>query len=157
MSDPANVVPPGALFRQRRYPMRFRMACGAIGAAPLVDVVLLISFFILLNSWLVLRPGVALELPTAVFTDGVRYDAIVISIPREDLFLLNDQRVRLNQLGEQLMATVSSTHAPALLIEADRRISHETLVTVYRLAVDAGFHQVYLATQPERAMDGEGQ
>ncbi len=147
----------GVLFRNRRFPVRARLCAGIVGPAPLADIVLLIVFFVLLNSWFVLRPGVALDLPVAGFNAGAPMGSLIVSVPRENMILFNDERLSIHQLGDRFRESVSKLdHPTPLLIEADRHISFETLMSIYQLAQRAGFEKVYLATRPPRPHTEEG-
>lgn len=132
---------------RRRYPSRLRLVKGVLGIAPLADMVLLVLMFVILNSWIVLRPGVALHLPSAPFTDGARMASPVITLSAEGLMFFDDERTTFMRLPGQLADSVQQQTEPTLVIQADRRVSHESLVRVYTLATEAGFEEVVLATE----------
>lgn len=134
-------------FLRRRYPLRLRLARGVIGAAPLADLTVLVLMFIILNSWIVLKPGVQLELPEAGFVSGARMGASVVTLSREGLIFFNDERASLEELSKQLARELRYQADPVLVIEADRRISHEQLIRIYDLAKTAGYKEVFLATR----------
>ncbi len=134
-------------FLRRRYPLRLRLAKGVIGAVPLADLTFLVLMFIILNSWIVLRPGVFLELPDSHFVSGAHMGASVVTMSREGLIFFNDERISLDELPQRLTASVRRASDSVLVIEADRRITHEKLIRVYTIAKSAGFEEVLLATR----------
>ncbi len=134
-------------FLRRRYPLRLRLAKGIVGAVPLADIVLLVILFLIMGSWIVLKPGVFLQLPEADFVAGVHAGANVVTLSREGLVFFNDERTTLDQLRQQLVRAVHGQAEPVLVIEADRRITHEQLIRVYDMAKAAGYDEVLLATR----------
>jgi len=134
-------------FLRRRFPLRLRLARGVIGAVPLVDLAFLVLLFILLNSWIVLKPGVTLDLPEADFIGGAHMGASVVTLSREGLIFFNDERTSFDDLAERMRAVTRGETEPVLVIEADRRIMHETLIRVYNIATQAGYDEVLLATR----------
>lgn len=140
-------------FLRRRYPLRLRLARGVIGAVPLADMTFLVLMFIIMNSWIVLKPGVPLQLPEADFTSGARMGSDVVSLSRQGLIFFNDERTTLTELAERMAASVRGDTGSVLVVEADRRITHETLIRVYNMAKDAGFHEVLVATRVADAPD----
>src|ERR1039458_111963 len=83
-----------------RYLPRSRIGQGLISVAPWVNLALLMFCFLLLNSKLVLQPGVVINLPRAPFREGTGSEmvAAVLSVPgttrgpREEFIWFNDQR-----------------------------------------------------------------
>ncbi len=134
------------MFLRRRYPLRLRLARGVIGAVPLADLVLLVILFIILNSWIILRPGITLELPQAEFGDGVRVGRAVVALERGGLVFFDDERVEIEDLPRHFRRAIASGDEQTLVIQADRRIPHQRLVEVYDAAQSAGFLEVLLAT-----------
>ncbi len=134
-------------FLRRRYPLRLRLARGVIGAVPLADLVFLALMFMILNSWVVLKPGVQLQLPEAKFVSGARMGASVVALSREGLIFFNDERTSLDELSQRLTRVARKQTDSVLVIEADRRVTHEVLIRIYDMAQTAGFQEVLLATR----------
>ena len=63
------------------------------------------------------------------------------------MYFFNDERMTLDGLAGALARTVRDDPGRALLVEADGRIAHQSLVEVYNLAVAAGIRHVLLATR----------
>lgn len=123
---------------------------GFLGIAPWVDFALLFLMFVIFQSSVVLRPGISLELPQAPFTDGIHPDVAVLTVTADGMYFFEDRRVSREVLRREL-ARVARERAenPALLLEADRRISYGALADIYELAREAGFRRVILATRLE--------
>ena len=133
-------------FRRRFQPTQ-RMLRGVFVPAPWLDVVLLVVLFFITQSSFVVQPGVNLELPVSPASGHERYGDLVVTIPQEGMYFFNDERMTLDGLAAALARTVRDDPGRALLVEADGRIAHQSLVEVYNLAVSAGIRHVLLATR----------
>ncbi len=136
-----------ATFLRRRYVTRLKYARGVIGAAPLMDIVLLVLLYIILHSGVVLRPGMSLELPAADFTQGAPLGATIVTVTSENLIFFDDRRASLDQLTQWMSDVRRTRDTSTLVIQADRRAPHDTLLRIYAKASSAGFDEVILATQ----------
>ncbi len=149
----------------RRYRPANRINRGLVGAAPWVNLALLVAFYLYLLAPNVLQPGIAVALPESPFADGSHYghNVVVLSLPvagkaeREEIFFFDDQRYlgRETAQVDALRAALARAWADKpnlpLVIEADRDVRHDTLVTLFNMASDAGFKQVTLGTRPGSA------
>jgi len=145
----------------RRYRPENRLNRGLVGAAPWVNLALLIALYLYLLAPNVLQPGIAVQLPESPFADGRHYghSVVVLSLPvagaagREEIFFFDDQRylgretAQVDALRAALARAWSGKPNLPLVIEADRDVRHETLVTLFNMASDAGFREVTLGTR----------
>ncbi|MFH0954114.1 MAG: biopolymer transporter ExbD [Verrucomicrobiota bacterium] len=132
---------------RRRFRTQHRLVRGPIEAVPLVNVVLLLVLFFIVNSAFVLEPGVTVNLPTSPFAAGAPYGAMVVTISQEGQVFFNDEKVAMDGLESALSQAVFEHPDAPLVIQADGRVQHSTLVQVYNLAMAAGVKQVVLATR----------
>lgn len=149
MNPPQSITQSGhCSFLHRRYPTRFKLARGIIGPVPLADVVLLLVLFVVSHSWIVMRPGIRMELPEIEFIDGARLGATLVTVTAGNLIFFGDQRTTVAALSDQLRRArdVNGENA-SLLIQADRRSRHELVLQIYAVAATAGFEEVILATE----------
>jgi len=126
-----------------------RTAGGLLETAPWVDVVLLVMLFVITQSATLKKPGLQVNLPTASAATGARYDAQVLTIPKEGVFFFDDERVSWAELTERLRMAAEQSPGLELIIEADESLSHKTLTGIYNIAVNAGWKQIVLATRME--------
>ena len=148
----------------RRYRPENRISRGMVGAAPWVNVALLVGMYAYFSVPYVLQPGVRVELPSALFTGGSAYGHnLVVMVQdepgkggRREVVFFNDERFALSatgaieQLTEHLGRAVRQRPDAPLVIEADRQIQHGTVVQLFDLAGQAGFSEVTVATLPAR-------
>ncbi|MBU1692708.1 MAG: biopolymer transporter ExbD [Verrucomicrobia bacterium] len=130
-----------------RFRTRLRPARSPLAVVPLLNVILLLWLFSLVNSSFVLQPGIRMELPAAPFTAGARYGTLVVTLTQEGLVFFNDERVSLDALKNVFVKSASGKSPRPLLIEADGRVRYQTLVNIYNMATEAGFREVVLATR----------
>ena len=148
----------------RRYRPVNHISRGMVGAAPWVNVVLLLGMYAYFSEPYILQPGVRVELPSAPFTGGSPYGHnLVVMIQdepgnggRREVVFFNDERFALSSSGAierltQHLGQAVRQHPDApLVIEADRQIQHGTVVQLFDLAGLTGFKQVTVATLPAR-------
>ena len=138
---------------RRRFPPRSQPLRGRLDPAPLADVVLLLFFFFLVQSPFVVQPAIRMELPAAPLRDGAPYGPLIVTVTQEGMFFFNDQRTTIEGLRAAFTRAVHDHPDVPLIVEADARVAHGTLVRLYRMAMAAGIREVALATTV--AMDEE--
>jgi len=140
-------VPPNARFRRRFAGTLDYLTGRRPPVIPLVNVALLLFGFLLLRAPLVRRPGIALQLPVAENPEGIAPGGLVVTVTQEGMIFCNDRRTNLEGLNFIFRQAAHEQDAPRLLIEADGRVFHQTLLEIYNRAVDAGVRNVALATR----------
>jgi biopolymer transport protein ExbD len=108
----------------------------------LVNGALIVVFFVLFGSRFVLAPGLGVDfrLPEmAGAVAGAAPTAVVISLPRSDMVLVDDGMLDYAQLRGWLEKRARSEKGLALLVRADRRVPLEDLGVIAEMAVNAGF------------------
>lgn len=135
------------LHLHRTFRPRRRTGRGFLTGTIFLDASLLFSAFVLATSPFVQKPGIALNLPVAEQTDGIRFNDMVLSISLEGLFFFNDEQVSLETLKHALSAAAQKRPGVALILEADESTPQSTAAAVYDAAAAAGFNQVFIATR----------
>ncbi len=113
----------------------------------LLNLVLLLMFFLVVGSKIVLQPGMIVNLPVAAFVSGAVYGNMVVTITQEGQVFFNDDRIPLDRLGSALSGAVRHNTETSMTIEADARVPYETIVRIMNLATAAGVRQINLATR----------
>jgi biopolymer transport protein ExbD len=132
---------------RRQFRTQLRPLGGPINAVPLVNVVLLLLLFFIVNSVSVLQPGITVNLPTSLFAGGAEYGAMVVTISQEGLMFFNDEKVSMEGLGPAFSQAAFENPETPLVIEADGHVQHSTMVQIYNTAMAAGIKSVVLATR----------
>lgn len=131
---------------RRRFPLGLRPMPARVEPVPLADVVLLLLVFFLLNSSFVIQPAIRMELPAAPLRDGAPYGGMIVTLTQEGMIFFNDQRTTWEGLRSAFARAAHDHPGDPLIVEADGRVSHGTLIRVYRMAMTAGIREVALAT-----------
>jgi biopolymer transport protein ExbD len=131
----------------RRFKSKRHFARGYSFGAVSLNVALLILGFYILNSHLVLQPGVRIELPDAPFSDGIPFmQSTIVTITRDGTLYCNDERTAIDQLAAQLTEALLDNPEATLLIQADKRVQYGQLVAIYNQAQAAGIERIIMAT-----------
>jgi biopolymer transport protein ExbD len=142
-----------------RYLPKSRIGHGVISFAPWLDIVLIGLFFLLIHGNFVVAPGVLIDLPKIPVRGGaaVGLTVVVLSLEtevpgvREEVVVFDDDPFRaadsahMQSLQESLKERSLQHPGAPLLIRADRRIAHGTLMQLYAIAREAGIGVVNLA------------
>ncbi len=145
---------------RNRYRPDHRISRGMVTAAPWIDVVLLIVFFLLCSLPFVLQPGIAIDLPATHIGAGHPFGHSMVVVlqddphsgNREEIVFFDDRRFRFetqrDALRQALRRAVTRRPDLPLVVEADRQVRHGLLVEIYGLAADAGIREINVATRP---------
>ena len=148
--------PPLFIFR-RCFQQSNRRPRAVFDALPLLDVILLLFLFLLMQSSFVLQPGIRVELPVAPFSDGTPFGELVVILSQEGMVFFNDERTTLEGLGAAFKQAVHEHGQNTLLVEADGRVRHEALITIYNTAREAGIREIILANRTPAPETWSGQ
>ncbi len=111
------------------------------------DAALMVLAFFLAVSPFVLQPGINIRLPESPLSGGARFGAMVLSITRGGWFYFNDERLDLERLCAELKTVAAENPGMPLIIEADERVPHGTVIAAWNAALGAGVDEVSIATQ----------
>jgi len=133
--------------------MRFRSAPrnrnGFIDIAPFVDTVFNLLIFFALSLNFISTPGIRVNLPRSTAQEIVRQEKdlrIVIGTGGE--FYINEKPVGKKELIDRFREAGQAAQQGQLLIQADQRVSHGTVVWVMDQARTAGLNRMAIITQP---------
>ena len=142
-----------------RYRPDFKICHSLINAAPWVDLVLILMIFFILDSRVIMHPGVILELPISETPTGTQrgLTAVVLSHEssekgvREEMVFFDDEPFAVKDDSqmvklEKRFSEASNEHPDTpLIIEADASVRHGTIVTLCNMARKAGLQTANLA------------
>jgi biopolymer transport protein ExbD len=135
-------------FRSRYFKRNVGFEKGAMDMTPLIDVVFQLLIFFLLSSSFVLQPGIKVELPTVELPSGEKPAGVSISILRNGLLFLEDEKIQMNEIKVKLVELRKHNKESLLIIKADRKAVHGRVVEVMALAKEAGYQDIAIATKP---------
>jgi len=133
-----------------RFPSRNSGPPRPLDLIPVVNVVLLLTFFFLLSWSFVLQPGVEVRLPSTGFSQGSPQGRHVITLKnhsKDNVMIFFDERVvSERELGICLSGASDQNSGEWITLNADESISHGRVQEVASLAMEKGF-RVTIATQ----------
>lgn len=116
-------------------------------AVAFCDSSLIALAFFLAVSPFVLQPGINITLPNSPFTGGARFGSMVLSVTRGGWFYFNNERLTESGLQEALETAALVHPESVLIIEADERVAHGTVVRAWNAALEAGISEVSIASR----------
>jgi biopolymer transport protein ExbD len=141
-----------------RYSPRGRINPGLASIGPWVDAVLLVLMFVLFDRTYALRPGVLVDFPEAPFADGSHASIMAVVLPVSgadgsmgEIVFFDDERFRVD--ADEDMSKLRGAFADrarehpgeALVVQADVRVRHGTVMRLVDMASQVGIKQVNMA------------
>ncbi len=115
-----------------------------VDLVPVVNVVLLLTFFFLLSWSFVLQPGVEVRLPSTPLSTTTQQGRHVVTLKPvsrdEVLIFFDDDRVDLEHLRSRLKRSAEESPDEWITLNADESVSHGHVQQVTALAMEFGLH-----------------
>ncbi|HSH92727.1 MAG TPA: biopolymer transporter ExbD [Roseimicrobium sp.] len=132
-----------------KFPRNARVFRGQFEAAPYAGVFFILVLMLLLNSSLVYRPGLKLDLPEARDVQAIIGPTLIVAVDSSGLCYYENQFIKEEDLRDRLRGDVLRFKSPVtLVIEADRAVGYEVIVRLGKLARESGVKEAMLATRP---------
>ena len=126
-----------------------------INLVPLIDVILVLIIFFVVTTTFDARSVLKLQLPKA---DGEASEAaskaLSVLINAEGRYFVQDRealRTDLESLKRTIVEVAGDDRKRPVLLRADARTPHQSVVTALDALGQLGFRQISIATAPERA------
>lgn len=126
-----------------------RLLDGPFSLAPLIDVVLLLLIFFLLGSTFVMQPGVQIDLPDGLTGLGSPHGRRVLTITSAGEIYFDEQLTDLAALPSSLETFARKGVDQTVVIKADARVSHGTVMEVLRRVLACGLDAVVASREGE--------
>ncbi len=123
-----------------------------INLIPLIDVVLVIIIFLMLSTTFSKVSGLEINLPSAE-SEGAEavVNEIVVAVTAGGEVLVNNQALADRSIEALALAlgkaSPSASGEPVIVINADAKAAHQSVIDVMQAAQRAGFSHVTFATQ----------
>ncbi|MBI4595628.1 MAG: biopolymer transporter ExbD [Candidatus Tectomicrobia bacterium] len=134
--------------------MRFRLKRRPdvrIEVINLIDIMLMILLFFMITTTFVVQPGIPVTLPKASSSVKIAGKEIVVVISADESIYFQGQKVSLEQLPAILKSAVENNKDNILLINADEKASHGTVVAALDAAKALGIERLAIATKYKEA------
>ena len=120
-----------------------------VNVTSFIDVLFVLLLFFMVSTTFVSQPAMNLQLPKAVHSENTRQPGIVVHVDEHGSIHLNDEAVDVALLEQVLIAHLATSEDKAVVLKADSRVSHGTVVHILDIIKGAGVVKLTIATQPE--------
>ncbi|HET6463529.1 MAG TPA: biopolymer transporter ExbD [Candidatus Krumholzibacteria bacterium] len=121
-----------------------------VNVTSFIDVLFVLLLFFMVSTTFVNQPAMSLDLPKAVHSQGTRQPGLVVYVDQNGVIHLNDEPVDDALLDSALRSRLVDSEDKAVVLKADSRVSHGTVVHVLDIIKGAGVVKLTIATQPEQ-------
>ena len=125
-----------------------------INLIPMIDVLLVIIIFLMLTTTYSKFSGLEINLPTADATKQAEQpNEIDVAVTATGQILVNKSPLAaadVNGIAEALRRAAGSRQDPVIIINADAKATHQSVVDVMQAAQSAGYPHISFATQAPR-------
>lgn len=118
-----------------------------INITSLIDVLFLLLIFFMISSTFLEQPGIKLELPQAQDVVIVEQKDYILFVEKSGAMYLNDQKLTENELEAKIKKALPQMKDAALILKADREVSHGAVVKVMDAAKRAGVKKLVIGTR----------
>lgn len=121
-----------------------------INVTSLIDVMFILLLFFMVSTSFLATPAIKLELPKAKHAEVVRQRPVVVHIDVAGAIYLNDEPVGISLLEAALSGKLADAEDKSVVLKADSRVSHGTVVEVMDVIKGAGATRLVVSTQPTK-------
>ena len=125
-----------------------------INLIPLIDVLLVIIIFLMLTTTYAKFSGLEINLPTAdASKQAEQPNAVSVAVTASGQVLVNKSPLAtadVKSISEALRRAAGDNKDPVIVINADAKATHQSVVDIMQAAQSAGFPHISFATQSPR-------
>jgi biopolymer transport protein ExbD/biopolymer transport protein TolR len=118
-----------------------------INITPFVDVVLVLLIIFMVTAP-VLQSGIEVNVPKTRTVKQISDERLVISITKGQEVYLNNDHVKLDELGNLLHQKIRDPRGQALYVRADKDVAFGAFATVMSTVQAAGISNISVVTEP---------
>ena len=118
-----------------------------INVTPFVDVVLVLLIIFMVTAP-VLQSGIEVSVPKTKVVKEVSEERHVISITKSQEVYLDNDHVRLDQIGDELKKKFRDPRGQAVYVRADENVAFGAFATVMSEVKAAGITNISTVTEP---------
>ena len=121
-----------------------------VNVTSFIDVLFVLLLFFMVSTTFVNQPAMNLDLPKAVHSQGTRQPGIIVYVDQNGIIHVNDEPVDDALLDTVLKSRLVDSEDKSVVLKAESRVSHGTVVHVLDIIKGAGVLKLTIATQPEQ-------
>jgi biopolymer transport protein ExbD len=120
-----------------------------INIIPLTDVMLVLLVIFMITTPLIMMESFKIKLPKALESSVEPGSAITITVTKDGTLYLNEKKVALGDLEDELKKEFAIRGQRTVLLKGDRSAKHGVIVKALDHAKMAGAEKLAIATVPE--------
>jgi biopolymer transport protein ExbD len=121
-----------------------------IDMTPMLDVVFIMLIFFIVSTTFVRDEGVEINRPNASSAQQQKSDGVVVAIDSNGQAWLDQQKLSISMLEQQLQSKIAKGALSSVLIKADRETPTGDLIKILDLIKATGISQVAVATEQKQ-------
>ena len=118
-----------------------------INVTPFVDVVLVLLIIFMVTAP-VLQSGIEVNVPKTKVVKQISEERLVISITKGQEVYLNNDHVKLDEIGDKLHQMIRDPKGQAVYVRADQDVAFGAFATVMSAVKSAGITNISIVTEP---------
>ena len=126
---------------------RTQTALADINITPLVDVVLVLLIIFMVTAP-VLQSGIEVSVPKTKVVKEISEERLTITITKGQEVYLNNDHVRLDQIGDELKKRFRDPRGQSVYVRADENVAFGAFATVMSAVKSSGITNVSIVTEP---------
>jgi biopolymer transport protein ExbD len=127
-----------------------------IDITPLVDMVFLLLIFFMLSTTFIVTPGIKVNLPQSSAEQVTQEkNEVQVTITEDNKVFVENMSVDMEGLEHRLAEVARRDPQTLVIIEADAKSLHGTVVEVMDIAKRSGLNRLAIATHPKDKESGK--
>lgn len=112
---------------------------GEINMVPFIDITLILLIIFMVMTPFIVQSQLNVDLPSATSVNKISEDNVIrIEILKDGKIMVMDKDVPLQGLTEELTLRLGRSHEKTILVQADKAVSIEQVVSVFDTAKKLG-------------------
>lgn len=124
-------------------------AKAVLNITPLIDVLFILIIFFTITSTFLEQPGLKLDLPKAATGELQKVEKAVLTIAGGEKMQFGDKDVTRASLPAVLKEAMAERGDKSLIISADKKVEHGTVVEIMDIARQSGVEKLVISTENE--------
>jgi len=134
---------------------RSRRDDARIDITPLVDMVFLLLIFFMLSTTFIVTPGIKVNLPrSSAEKVAQEKQEVQVVITEDNRIFVEKTPVDVGDLAQRFVGLARKDPQTLVIIKADAKTLHGTVVEVMDIAKQSGLNRLAIATQPKEREGG---
>ena len=133
-----------------RYQRNIKIIKNRVDGTAFSTVLIFIIFFLLLESSLIFKPGIAVNLPSpeSVRLPGMTGPSLMVGIDHLGQYYLSGKALSAEEIQKQLIRAKENNADTTIVIVSDKDTKVEALADLSAMTYQSGLQKVLIATRP---------